>query len=265
MTEIYLIPPFQSITCIQTNCASLIEQLHTKYGQYISSNSAFPVNYRIKIVKEATSYYLEFGGSILTTEAPLIEVENILFDNTRYDPKIFALHGAAVEWKNKAYLLLASTMSGKSTLTSYLTYNGRGYITDDCILLDRETFQIYPYTTPIQLRDGGMEILQKYHALPEKGLIKNDDLQRYIYTPSCSITKSLPLGGIFFIRRSDTENQVIPMDTNTRITSLMKAPITVYPITTDYLQFLMRLAKIECSYLIYSDMAYVMEVIQHQK
>ena len=265
MTKIYLIPPFQSITCIQTNCTSLVDQLRIKYGQYIFSNYDDSADYHIKIVKESAFYHLEFDSLTLTTETPLIEVENILFDNTRYEPKIFALHGAAVEWKNKAYFLLASTMSGKSTLTSYLTYNGRGYITDDCILLDRETFQVYPYTAPIQLRDGGMEILQKYHALPEKGLIKNGDLQRYIYTPSCSITKSLPLGGIFFIRRSDTENQVIPMDTNTRITSLMKAPITVYPITADYLQFLMRLAKAECSYLIYSDMAYVMEVIQHQK
>lgn len=265
MTEIYLIPPFQSITSIQTNCTSLIGQFCTKYGQYIFSNSDYPADYHIKIVRGFTSYRLEFDGHPLITENPLIEVENFLFDNTRYEPKIFALHGAAVEWKNKAYFLLASTMSGKSTLTSYLTYSGCGYITDDCILLDRETFQVYPYTAPIQLRDGGMEILQKYHALPEKGLIKNGDLQRYIYTPSCSITKSLPLGGIFFIRRSDTENRVIPMDTNTRITSLMKAPITVYPITADYLQFLMRLAKAECSYLIYSDMAYVMEVIQHQK
>ena len=114
MTKIYLIPPFQSITCIQTNCTSLVDQLRIKYGQYIFSNYDDSADYHIKIVKESAFYHLEFDSLTLTTETPLIEVENILFDNTRYEPKIFALHGAAVEWKNKAYFLLASTMSGKA-------------------------------------------------------------------------------------------------------------------------------------------------------
>ena len=66
----------------------------------------------------------------------MLELDEIIFDNTNYDRRIFALHGAAVEWKGKGYLFLAATASGKTTLASYLTSQGFGYITDDCILLD---------------------------------------------------------------------------------------------------------------------------------
>ena len=90
----------------------------------------------------------------------MLELDEIIFDNTNYDRRIFALHGAAVEWKGKGYLFLAATASGKTTLASYLTSQGFGYITDDCILLDRVDFQVYPCHTLLHLRDGGVDVLK---------------------------------------------------------------------------------------------------------
>jgi len=43
----------------------------------------------------------------------------------------------------------------------------------------------------------------------------------------------------------------------------MKSPITTYPITAEYLQLLSRLTKTNCRQLVYSDMAFVAEVIRH--
>lgn len=90
----------------------------------------------------------------------MLELDEIIFDNTNYDRRIFALHGAAVEWKGKGYLFLAATASGKTTLASYLTSQGFGYITDDCILLDCVDFQVYPCHTLLHLRDGGVDVLK---------------------------------------------------------------------------------------------------------
>ena len=104
---------------------------------------------------------MESTNRTIENASGILAIDEIISNNTEYDNSIFALHGAAVEWNGKAILFLASTTSGKSTLTSYLTKNGFGYITDDCILLDRTSCDIHPYSTPIYLRDGGLEILKR--------------------------------------------------------------------------------------------------------
>lgn len=173
---------------------------------------------------------------------------------------IHLLHGAAIEWQRRAYVFLAPTTSGKTTLASYLTSNGFGYITDDCILLDKTNFYIHPNTTPIHLRNGGLDILKQYNAEPMH--VKHIN-ERYVYTPNNCITDALPISKIYFIKRTENENKVVQMNTITRITELMKSPIQEYQVTSEYIKFISHLAKFDCQYLLYSDMNYVAEVIKN--
>jgi serine kinase of HPr protein (carbohydrate metabolism regulator) len=197
------------------------------------------------------------------SQNPLFEIDTIIFENTVYDDSVLALHGSAVEYTGKAYLFPAGTGSGKTTLASYLTSSGFGYITDDCILIDRNTFEVYPYNCPIQLRDGGLEVLEKLDKAPsELQLLDNPVMQRYIYIPQNCVTQPTPLGGIYFIERSETENMIADISTNEKMTELMKAPITNYEITPEYLRLLARLTQTVCRKLIYKDMEFVAEAIR---
>lgn len=264
MIQLYIHPPFQTICCIKTNCTDLAEKLQRMFGKYISCTTNRSVDFEIKIFRNNKAYELHFDTSLFLTDDPLQEIDRILFKCTKYHETVFALHGAAVEWSGKAYLFLAPTMSGKSTLTSYLASRGFGYITDDCILLDRTTFYVHPYTKPIFLRKRGFEVLQKYKAVPQgTHMIIDRTVSRYIYTPLNSITEPLPLGKVYFIFRSDFENKLFDMNMVERITAFMKAPITEYEINGDYLRFLAHLAKRTCQGLIFHDLSYVGEMIQH--
>jgi serine kinase of HPr protein (carbohydrate metabolism regulator) len=136
-----------------------------KYGKYINEGNQ-KSDHEIYAIKEGGIFIIQTDKGIYTTDFPLQKIDSFIFENSRFDESVFALHGAAVEYDGRAYLLLASTHGGKTTLTSFLTSRGFGYITDDCVLLDRNDFKIYPNNTPIHLRDGGLEVLKKYNAEP---------------------------------------------------------------------------------------------------
>lgn len=262
MMTFYLSAPFQSDFTIQTNCNHLSRSLLLKYGKYLQ-HAKEQKGKTVAALRENGRYRIEFEGHVTHTSSALLEIDRILCENTHYDEKIFALHGAAVGYQGKAYLFLASTTSGKTTLESYLVHAGFDYITDDCILLDRTSFQVYPFQTPIHLREGGLEILKKLHAAPQQFERFGDEGNiRYAYTPKNCVGGPLPLGRIFFIRRTESENRLIEMSTTEKMTALMESPITVYTVSGSYLKFISALAVQSCSRLCYSDLDFVAEVIK---
>ncbi|MBO5968543.1 MAG: hypothetical protein J6S14_08615 [Clostridia bacterium] len=266
MKTLYLKFPFQSAFAITTNSQKLINCLSLRYGKYLTFASLSDCDFEITVTQSRSAYHLETDQNSLVTNQPLAEIDRYIFENNIYHTDFFALHGAAVEWKKRCHLFLASTTSGKTTLTGFLTAHGCGYLTDDCILLNRSNFKIHPFTTPIQLREGGLSVLQQYHVpLPKlQALEEPPSLHRWVYIPSYCIQQPIPLQTIFFLQRNEKENHLIPMSTTERITELMKSPITQYPITGEYLRFLTRLAKTPCFRLRYGDMNYVKELIQNE-
>ena len=181
MTIVTIDQPFQGKFTIQTNCEELTALLRLKYGVFLKSGGGGCV---LSAIRQGASYTLRLNGETIETAQPLFEIDRILFERNRYDESVFALHGAAVEWRGAAYLFLASTTGGKTTLASYLSSTGFGYITDDCILLERESFRVTPFPTPIHLREGGLQVLRRYGTAPEE-LARLDDpaFPRYIYPP----------------------------------------------------------------------------------
>ena len=247
---LYICRPFHRPNFKISGDDRLFDSLRLQYGRYISES---PV---------AGAYEIEVTPQMVN---PLAEIDEIIFDNTVYDEAVLALHGSAVEWDGRAHLFLAATGSGKTTLAAYLTNSGFGYITDDCILLDRSNFQVYPYNCPIHLRNGGLEVLKSLGKVPA-GLQYLDDavMGRYIYTTQNCVTEPLPLGGIYFVERNETANSTHQLSTNENIAELMKSPIINYEITPGYLQLLARLAKETCRRLIYTDMDFVAEIIRKE-
>ena len=239
----------------------LFALLRLLYSPFIDEN---PIDgtYDIEITKCGNDYTIKHNGAETVTNMPLVEIDRIFFESTVYDNSILALHGAAVEAQGKAYLFLAATTTGKTTLTSYLTSAGFGYITDDCILIDREKLTVFPFNCPVKLREGGLEVLTRIGKTP-RNLRHIDDafVQRYLYTPQNCVVQPLPLGSIYFIERSETENMLVSLSTNEKMSELLKSPITLYQTSPQYLKLLARLVKFGCNRLVYRDMNFVADII----
>lgn len=263
MFEINILGPYQTSFTIITDCCALANSLKLKHGKYIKSENN--TDFLVTAIKKENLYKISFGDEILTTDIPLRKIEDIMYEKRKYDENIFAIHGGAVEYMGGAYLIVAATTSGKTTLTSYLTSKGFGYITDDCILLNRSNFDIYPFNTPIHLRGGGYKVLERLGCLPDNLVLLDDvSIKRYVYTPENCITQPLTLKKIFFITRTEDLNLLEKMSTNEKITALLKSPIKEYKIDGKYISFISKLASMPCERIYYSDMNFVAEVIKNE-
>ncbi|MCI8554841.1 MAG: hypothetical protein HFJ80_07860 [Clostridiales bacterium] len=252
--------PLQKAVTIKTDCDSLAVSLFRQYGSY-ASNGAETAD--VVVWRKGAFYTIEYEGRSSCTDSPLGKIHHLLLERRRDNDQVIAFHGAAVEWRGKAIILLAATGAGKTTLTSYLTGKGMGYLTDDCVLVGRTEPIVYPFTTPLQLRAGGLEVLRRCGAAPADVTETGDPLLcRYVSTPAYCVSRPLPLSRIYFIQR-DGGNEVEPMGTNEAMIHLLKAPITPYPLTGSYLRFMARLAGTGCRRLRYADMDYVAGVIRH--
>ena len=263
---IYLRRPFHIPEYeITADCSYFMESLCLQYGKYINNVIGDNMSnvYKIIVTKKSDNDYMfEHIGGMTATADPLYEIDEILFNTTTYDSSILALHGAAVEYNGYAYIFLAPTTTGKTTLTAYLTNDNFGYITEDCILIDRQTLTVYPYACPVHLRSGGVEVLQRYGiTIPNMQIFGDPAGTRYVYTPSNCVTVPLPLGRIYFIERGETENRVTNMSTSASMIELMKSPITVYPLSGEYIRLISTLAKVGCKRVIYRDMEYIRDII----
>lgn len=264
MTTLRLALPYQTSYSIKTDSIEFAAYLRIKYGKYLSESEE-EAEIEISVTQNAACFDVVLDGEKKRTAQPMRIFDQYLFDNNRYDNSVLALHGAAVEYGGRAYLFLASSTAGKTTLCAYLLSLGFGFVTEDCILVDRSTFDIHPCTAPVHLRDGGLSVLRNYNAAPEKLFVTGEEeARRYVFAPENCVSGDIPLGRIFFIERTVSENAVLPMTTTERLVELLHSPITLYPVTSEYLKLLSRLAKEDCVRLKYSDMAYAAEVIQNE-
>ena len=263
METLYYKGPFQSVFAIKTNCPKLINLVKLKFGSYINNNFT-EQDFTINIIKYNNTYLFNAEHQNIITNNPLLLIDEFINKNNKYSESIFALHGSAIEWKGQAYIFLAPTTSGKTTLASYLTSNQFGYITDDCILIDRNTFMVYPFYTPIHLRAGGLQVLESYNTVPQNlSLLKYGNIQRYVYTPDNIISQNIPIGKIFFIHRTSEMNKIQNLNGYERIYEFLKSPIVTYEINSKYLKFISRLSEINCQKLFYSNLEYVIDIIKN--
>lgn len=255
-------PPFKSAVTIHTNDVHIIRLLQLKYGHYIISGNVDDC-LTITVTKQEEQYHIRHENMTQTTDRPLRVIDDIVYEQP-FDPTVLAFHGGAVEYNGGAYLFLAPTTSGKTTLTAYITAQGAKYLTDDCIFID-EHHHVHPFTTPIHLRHGGYTILQQLGCLPDiVALMDDPSMTRRVFTPSNRANAPVPLKKIFFITRTENQNAALAMTTTEKMSALMHSPIKEHPLNAAYLSRIAALTRFPCETLYYYDMAYVWEVMQHE-
>lgn len=261
----YLSAPYQTAYSITTDIGDLESLFRLRYGRYLTDESEADRQYRpVVISKYRRAFNMKCGESLYRTSAPLRAFDSYMLKTVEFDDRVIAFHASAVECKGKAYIFLGRSGGGKTTLCAYLTENGFGYITEDCVLIDRENLLVYPYTAPLRLRPGGITALEAagVHLPPLRRMLEGE-LFRYIHEPGNPAETPLELGGIFFIMRTVNLNAVIDMTGTTKMEQLMLSPMIPYPVDGEFLRLITKIGSVPCRKLVYKDMNYVAEVLKN--
>ena len=142
---LYLSAPYQTAYSITTDNSDLEKLLRMRYGRYLTDESEDGRQYRsVVISKYRRAFNMQCGEKLYRTRVPLRAFDSYMLKTVEFDDKVIAFHASAVECGGKAYVFLARSGAGKTTLCAYLTAHGFGYITEDCVLIDRETLRVYP-------------------------------------------------------------------------------------------------------------------------
>ncbi|MBQ8393748.1 MAG: hypothetical protein IJX51_08320 [Clostridia bacterium] len=254
--------PYQNKFLVVTNTENIYKGLILKYGKYatIYTREEAPDN-TIEAYTNENSYIVKYKNEIHYVTSAVQAIIELIGKDRKYDESVYAMHGAAIEKDGQAYLFLAPTGTGKTTLTAYLTLKGFGYITDDCILVSKADLTVFPCSTPIQMRSGGVEVLQS--DIPDFNIELKQVSDRYALFPNRYVERTLPIKEIFFIKRTDI-NEIRELSSMEKNQLLLKSSLTEHKLNVEILRFISKLSKVKCSELKYKDLEYVLRVINNE-
>lgn len=262
MIELYISRPCHNIDiAVRTNSIDLSQHIKAYYDPFISLTPQHTTA-EIEVLVDNDGIWIRTQKQRYKTDHALQSVINFVYENISINDDMFAMHAAAIEYQGQAYVLAGATGSGKTTLTTYLTSKGFGYITDDCTLISRNTFAITPYLCKIHLRAGGMEVLKSQCIPVESIFFKHSAEARYLYTPQKQMQEPLPLKAILWLNRTKDQNDTQSISSGELMRLLMESAISQNKLSGEHLRFLSRLSSIVCQKVRYQDMGYVEQVIR---
>ena len=100
---------------------------------------------------------------------------------------IIFLHAAAILHSSLAYIFAASTGSGKTTLTAYLSESGCGYISDDETRIDMTSLRVHSDPKPLHLREESIPILRSCGIDITVPVTETESFRRIVYLADCSL------------------------------------------------------------------------------
>lgn len=188
----------------------------------------------------------------------LNRIHNFVREHTTGREPYFVFHGGAVTKGPDAYLFLASTTTGKTTLITYLSQTGFTYLNDDSFAVDMDALTIPPCSSPIHLRGGGYAYLQS--VLPAAfsadtcRYIDAGLSSRYVLLPKDCTSQTTRVKQIFFLNRTDEEITAycVPIPMAQALQRLFVSALVPYQMTRRHIQFFQRLAPL-CQQLTYHD------------
>lgn len=131
-------------------------------------------------------------------------IEDYLLVNSALEKGYLMLHGGGVAYDECAYVFLAESMMGKSTLITHLCMKGFEYITDDRLLIDVAENAVLPYDKTIMLRPEGKKILfDKYNHRFHTASFRYGKINREFYSPGCCRKKKTKISRIFILERKE--------------------------------------------------------------
>lgn len=256
--------PHQTKISVSTNVKWIGQQLLLRYGDYAEEKKAHNGFY-MEIKSNGDGFSIKTQDGICTTMYPIWCVEDIINRATVFDDSVTVFHGSAIKINDHVILLMAPTKTGKTTLVTYLVEHGCKYLADDCVLIKNQTMTIVPFTMPLKIRDGGLNVLYKSHCIPKYILPSSDGQDnRFIYNPETT-RKELEeqrVKKILFISREENRNIIHRMSESKNIECVMNSTKISYDITdVDRIKVFVHLSAIGGFQLEFCDFEYVLHIL----
>ena len=176
---------------------------------------------------------------------------------------ILTLHAASITHNTSAYIFAASTGSGKTTLTAYLSESGCGYISDDETRIDMTSLCVHSAPKPLHLREESLPILRDYGIDINVPVTESESFRRIVYLPDSFVSGDFPIGGLFFISRDKSENSCRPIPPTEAVQLIIQNLLSPDVDMSACLRCAIKLAP-KCHKLVYSDMRYVKEALKNE-
>lgn len=252
-------PAMQPIR-ITTESIKVAKWLALYYGRYFRPNNAI-IKTTIEISETDNKYKITYNNTSTITDSFIKDFSDLLREITVCDSNAFVLHGASIEYRNEAYVFLAPSTGGKTTLTSYLCERKFGYITDDFTIIDKESLIVIPTNKPIHLRLKSLVLLNNTYNLKIKTYNLDDGFtKRFIYQPNNICVESIPIRSIYFLKRNNETNKISKVPNVEKSIYLLKSLMFSKNVTSDVLS-INKLSKYPCYILEYSDLGFVEKLI----
>ena len=253
-------PAMQPIR-ICTESIKVAKWLALYYGCYFKPNNT--INKPVVQIFEAANnkYTIKYNNETIITDSFIKEFSDLLRQITVCISNVFVLHGAAIEYRNKAHIFLAPSTGGKTTLTSFLCEKNFGYITDDVTIIEKESLRLIPLNKPLHLRSKSLFLLNHIYGVNPKTYKLDDGItKRHIYLPNNMCTENIPIHSIYFTKRNDERNAITKISNVEKPIYLLKSFMFSQNVMLDILD-INNLTQYPCYFLEYSDLRYVEKTV----
>lgn len=218
----------------------------------------------ISVSFKDNQYRVCLDGRMTLSNFPIQTISNFLFQDVRYLPTLFPLHGGAIAVADHVQIFLASTGTGKTTLTAFLVNKGCPYLNDDYVLIEMDTLSVIPNCSPLHLRPESIPILKRYGCDIQGTEVKMETERRIAYLPKNTVKEPLQIGRIFILDHNVTENSYERLSPVRTVQCLLANSLSFTTNGVEKLQCAIKLAnRFPCIRLRYTDLNFVADYIAH--
>lgn len=247
------VEPKLEITC---HDEKIMEYLYNMFSPYMSQQAVkekyepliFYKNNDNELMVEKNDGKEKLDTDIVTY------LETYLLENSCVDKGYLMLHGGGVAYNNHAFIFLANSMVGKSTLITHLCMEGFEYITDDRLIIDTTEKMVLPFAKTIMLRPDGKKILisQYEHNFTTQSFEYKRRSREFYYPGLCKEGRT-EISCIFILVRQEGQKirREVIQKTN-RVNELLKYSMSIKGCKN--ISEFVKLSNIRMEILYYSDL-----------
>ena len=188
----FILPFFKHLKCTDNNYDTVVSIVEFENGYEIYANKEL-----IKTVKEKKAIL-----PLLNDTLRLIHYQNEEF--------LIAMHSALLMKNDTALFLPGVSMSGKSTLCSYLAFKGFEVFSDELAVIDKEGF-ILPLPFGMTIKEGSWEIISQIKDLTNIMTHMRFDGQKVkvFSPPKTAFKKEKPKKYVFVFPKYDKNSSTV--------------------------------------------------------
>lgn len=255
---------------VQTDCLKVVDLIKKLFDGFIVLQRPLRTDLEflsVSIEKQGANYVMTGKGKTYSIKDLngvgfyLYAVIDKLIEGNM-DDQYCVFHGGVVAKEDHAYGIIAPTMTGKSTLVTYLSLNGFEYLADDYIFVRRDNRKISPLPLPGSLRATSVlgDVSQQVYTVEGYNELRGEN--NVLVSLYHASQKIYSLNKLFFINRCN-ENRLKMMDKGELYKELLFNMKNALNLEKERITVRDLVENIEGYKLSFNNLAFVMDCIEN--